>query len=89
MFDWEPPTSLDNEMRTEPPLNIRRGLDGEELVLTEAGEKIKPTPHIWEIKQRKFDKKPKKKLFVGGLIFEVTEDFLYEQFEKYGEIYDG
>ena len=61
----------------------------ETLVYTEAGEKAKPTPYIREIKARKFDKRPKNKLFVGGLTFEATNNFLYEQFEKYGEIDDG
>jgi RNA recognition motif-containing protein len=59
------------------------------LVYTDAGEKAKPTPYIWEIKARKFEKRPKNKLFVGGLTFEATSDFLYDQFDKYGEIYDG
>ena len=65
----------------------RKPVDG--LVYTNVGEKARPTPYIWEIKARKFDKKAKNKLFVGGLTFEATKDFLYDQFEKYGEIDDA
>lgn len=45
--------------------------------------------YIDEIKRRKFEKKAKSKLFVGGLVQDVREEFLHEKFEKYGEIVDG
>jgi RNA recognition motif-containing protein len=59
------------------------------VVYTDVGEKARPTPYIKEIKARKFERKSKNKLFVGGLTFEATRDFLYDQFDKYGEIDDG
>ena len=45
--------------------------------------------YLDEIKRRKFQKKAKSKLFVGGLVLDAREDFLHENFEKYGEIIDG
>ena len=86
----EPPpnTSQDQENASNADRDFdRKPVEG--LVYTDAGEKAKPTPYIWEIKARKFEKKPKNKLFVGGLTFEATEDFLYDHFEKYGEVDDG
>ena len=46
-------------------------------------------PYLDEIKRRKFDKKAKNKLFVGGLVLDATEDFLYDKFQSYGAILDG
>ena len=103
MFDWEPPTSLDNQTKPTTPPDPNQGQshagnpDGnmyarkpvEGLVYTEVGEKARPTPYIYEIKARKFEKRRKNKLFVGGLVFEATKEFLYDLFEKYGELEDG
>ena len=103
-WDWEPPTSLDNEKQvvsSNPPNNTTQTEDYsdndhsfnrkpvKEIVITDAGEKAKPTPYIREIKAKKFEKRRKNKLFVGGLTFDATKEFLYDQFEKYGELDDG
>lgn len=44
--------------------------------------------YLDRIKRQKFEKKSKNKLFVGGLVLDVNEEFLQETFKKYGEIVD-
>ena len=99
-WDWEPPTSLDAEYKTSEENQVKSceknnevfdfsRKPAREVYQTEMGEKARPSAYIKEIKAKKFHKKASKKLFVGGLTLDATEDFLYKHFEKFGEIVDG